>query len=182
MQKSACAGEAGVEEVAVAVETCKKSLDRRWGCFGKASDLLCQQVKLLCTNRRRRRRRRRRLRNRRGGRSLRSGRGGHGPSRGCLARRHRVGIPRGGGNKEEVLEETIGGGSVERSFKNKGTVKTQPLPLAPILLVQKPACVGEAGVEEVAVAVGTCKGSLNRRWGCSGKTLRRSSQIGRAHV
>ena len=39
------------------------------------------------------------------------------------------------------------------------------------MLVQKSACAGEAGVEEVAVAVGTCKGSLNRRWGCSGKTF-----------
>ena len=46
-----------------------------------------------------------------------------------------------------------------------------------ILLVQKSACAGEAGVEEAAVAAGTCKGSLNRRWGCSGKTLRRSSQF-----
>ena len=45
------------------------------------------------------------------------------------------------------------------------------------LLVQKSACAGEAGVEEAAVAAGTCKGSLNRRWGCSGKTLRRSSQF-----
>ena len=46
-----------------------------------------------------------------------------------------------------------------------------------VLLVQKSVCTGEAGVEEAAVAVGTCKGSLNRRWGCSGKTLRRSSQF-----
>ena len=30
-----------------------------------------------------------------------------------------------GGNKEWVSEETIGGGSVERSFKNKGTAKPQ---------------------------------------------------------
>ena len=92
----------------------------------------------------------------------------------------RGGIEQGsyGGSKEWVLEETIGDGSVERSFKNKNTAKTQaPLPLAPILLVQKSACAGEAGVEGVAVAAGTCKGSLNRRWGCSGKTLRRSSQF-----
>ena len=74
-------------------------------------------------------------------------------------------------------DRMTGGGSVERSFKNKGIAKTQALPLAPILLVQKFARTGEAGVEEVAVAVGTCKGSLNRRWGCSGKTLRRSSQF-----
>ena len=73
--------------------------------------------------------------------------------------------------------EMVGGGSVEHSFKNKGAAKTQALPLAPILLVQKSACAGEAGVGEAAVAAGTCKGSLNRRWGCSGKTLRRSSQF-----
>ena len=76
-----------------------------------------------------------------------------------------------------MSEEMPGGGPVERSFKNKDTVKTQPLALAPILLVQKSARTGEAGVEGVAVAVGTCKRSLNRRWGCSGKTLRRSSQF-----
>ena len=74
-------------------------------------------------------------------------------------------------------EEMPGGGPVERSFKDKGTAKVQPLPLAPILLVQKSACTGEAGVEGVAVAVGTCKRSLNRRWGYSGKTLRHSSQF-----
>ena len=53
-------------------------------------------------------------------------------------------------------------GPVEHSFKNKGTAKTQALPLAPILLVQKSVGVGEAGVEGVAVAAGTCKESLNR--------------------
>ena len=74
-------------------------------------------------------------------------------------------------------DKMIGGGSVERSFKNKGTAKTQLLPLAPILLVQKSTCVGEAGVVGVAVAAGTYKRSLNRRWGCSGKTLRCSSQF-----
>ena len=74
-------------------------------------------------------------------------------------------------------EKMTGGGPVERSFKNKGTAKTQPLLLAPILLVQKSICVEEAGVERVAVAAGICKGSLNRRWGCSGKTLRCSSQF-----
>ena len=82
---------------------------------------------------------------------------------------------------------------VEHSFKNKGTAKTQTLPLAPILLVQNSADVGEAGVEgillvqnsvdvrevgveEITSATGTCKGSLNRSWGCSVKTLRCSSQ------
>ena len=30
-----------------------------------------------------------------------------------------------GGNKKWVSEETIGGGSAERSFKNKGAAKTQ---------------------------------------------------------
>ena len=70
-----------------------------------------------------------------------------------------------------MSEETTKGGSVECSFKNKGTAEVRPLPLAPILLVQKSAYVGEARVEGVAVAVGTYKGSLNRRWGCSGKTL-----------
>ena len=76
-----------------------------------------------------------------------------------------------------MSEKMTGSGLVECSFKNKGTVKTQPLPLAPILLVQKSTGVGEAGVKGVAVAVGTCKGSLNRSWGGSGKTLRRSSQF-----
>ena len=67
---------------------------------------------------------------------------------------------------------------IEHSFKNKGTTKTQrPLPLAPILLVQNFIEVGEAGAGMTAAAVGTCKESLNRSWGCSGKTLRRSSQF-----
>ena len=87
---------------------------------------------------------------------------------GCRSRGGGLGVDNG---------EMAGGGSVERSFKNKGAAKVQPLPLAPILLVQKFVCAGEAGVEEAAVTVGTCKGSLNRRWGCSGKTLRRSSQF-----
>ena len=73
-----------------------------------------------------------------------------------------------------MSEKITGGGPIERSFKNKGTVKTQALPLAPILLVQKSAYAGEAGV---AVATGTCKRSLNRRWGCFGKILRHSSQF-----
>ena len=76
-----------------------------------------------------------------------------------------------------MSEKVTGGGPAERSFKNKGTAKTQPLPLTLILLVQKFACIGEARVEGVAVAVGTCKRSLNQRWGCSDKTLRRSSQF-----
>ena len=40
----------------------------------------------------------------------------------------REGIRRGscGGNKEWVPEEAIEGGSVERSFKNKGTAKARP--------------------------------------------------------
>ena len=76
-----------------------------------------------------------------------------------------------------MSEKTTRGSPVERSFKNKGTAKARPLPLASILLVQKSTCVGEARVEGVAVAIGTCKRSLNRRWGCSGKTLRCSSQF-----
>ena len=44
------------------------------------------------------------------------------------------------------------------------------------MLVQNSADVGAAGVEMTVAATGTCKGSLNRSWGCSGKTLRRSSQ------
>ena len=55
-----------------------------------------------------------------------------------------------------------GGSPVEHSFKNKGTVKTQPLPLALILLVQNFTEVRVAGVEMIAAAIGTCKGSLNR--------------------
>ena len=65
----------------------------------------------------------------------------------------------------------IGISPVEHSLKNKGTTKVQALPLAPILLVQKSTDVGEAGVEGVVIAIGTCKESLNRSWGCSGKTL-----------
>ena len=44
-----------------------------------------------------------------------------------------------------MLEKMIGIGPVDHSFKNKGTAKTRPLPLAPILLVQNPVKVGEAG-------------------------------------
>ena len=76
-----------------------------------------------------------------------------------------------------MSEKMTRGGPVERSFKNKGTAKVQALPLVPIMLVQKFACVGEAGVEGVTVTAGTCKESLNRSWGCFGKTLRRSSQF-----
>ena len=76
-----------------------------------------------------------------------------------------------------MSEKMTRGGSVERSFKNKGTAKTHALPLAPILLVQKSTCIGETRVEGVAVAIRTYKRSLNRSWGCSGKTLQCSSQF-----
>ena len=77
-----------------------------------------------------------------------------------------------------MSEKMIGISPVEHSLKNKGTAKTrEPLLLAPILLVQKSAGVGEAVVEGVVVAAGTCKESLNQSWGCSSKTLRRSSQF-----
>ena len=69
----------------------------------------------------------------------------------CRSRGGRLGVGDG---------ETVGGGSVEHSFKNKGAAKTQALPLAPILLVQKSTCTGEAGVGEAVVAARTCKGSL----------------------
>ena len=92
------------------------------------------------------------------------------------ASREETGRGPSGGKEERVSEKMAGGGPVKRSFKNKGTAKVHAL-LLPILLVQKSACIGEAEVEGVAVAVGTCKRSLNRRWGCSGKTLRRSSQF-----
>ena len=76
-----------------------------------------------------------------------------------------------------MSEKMIGDSLVEHSFKDKGTVKTHaPLPLALILLVQNSAEVGVVGVEMTTAVVGTCKGSLNRSWGCSGKTLRRSNQ------
>ena len=45
-----------------------------------------------------------------------------------------------------------------------------------ILLVQNFVDAGEAGVEGIAAAIRTYKGSLNRSWGCSGKILLRSSQ------
>ena len=73
---------------------------------------------------------------------------------------------------EKVIEDS----PVEHSFKNKDTAKTQILPLAPILLVQNFTDVGEGGVEITVATAGTCKGSLNQSWGCSGKTFRRSSQ------
>ena len=76
-----------------------------------------------------------------------------------------------------MSEKMIGISPVEHSIKNKGTVKTQTLPLASILLVQKSIGVGEAGVEGVAVTVGTYKESLNWSWGCSDKTLRCSCQF-----
>ena len=79
-------------------------------------------------------------------------------------------------DKEKKMSERMTEDSpVEHSFKNKGTAKTQTLPLASILLVQNSADVGEAGVERIASTIGTCKESLNQSWGCSGKTSRRSS-------
>ena len=65
---------------------------------------------------------------------------------------------------------------VEYSFKNKDPAKIQTLPLASILLVQNSVNTGEARVEGITAAVGTCKKSLNQSWGCSGKTLRCSIQ------
>ena len=76
------------------------------------------------------------------------------------ASREDIGRGSSRGKEEQMSEKITRGGSVERSFKNKGTVKVQPLPLAPILLMQESAYAGEAGV---TVAVGTCKRSLNRR-------------------
>ena len=61
-----------------------------------------------------------------------------------------------------MLEKMTEGSPVEHSFKNKGTVKTQALPLASILLVQNSADVGEARVEGITSAIGTCKKSLNQ--------------------
>ena len=80
------------------------------------------------------------------------------------------------GEEEEVLKKMTGDSSVEYSFKNKGPAKTQALPLVPILFVQNSIDVGEAGVEGITAAAGTCKESLNRSWGCSDKILRCSSQ------
>ena len=76
-----------------------------------------------------------------------------------------------------MSEKMTEGSPVEHSFKNKGIAKTQALPLAPILLVHNSVEVGEAGAGMTASAVGTCKGSLNRSWGCSDKTLRCSCQF-----
>ena len=70
-----------------------------------------------------------------------------------------------------MLKKMTGDSPIEYSFKNKDPAKTQALPLAPILLVQNSVDAGEAGVEEIAAAVETCKESLNQSWGCSGKTL-----------
>ena len=44
------------------------------------------------------------------------------------------------------------------------------------VLVQNSIEVGEAGAGMTAAAIETCKESLNQSWGCSGKTLRCSSQ------
>ena len=63
--------------------------------------------------------------------------------------------------KEKISKKMTKDNSVEYSFKNKGTAKTQALPLAPILLVQNSADAGEAGVEGIASVVGTYKGCLN---------------------
>ena len=78
--------------------------------------------------------------------------------------------------KKKMLKKVARDSPVEYSFKNKDLAKTQALPLAPILLVQNSIDAGEAGVEEIASTVGTCKESLNQSWGCSDKILRRSSQ------
>ena len=51
------------------------------------------------------------------------------------------------------------------------------IPYLYILLVQNSVEVGETGAGMTTAAAGTCKESLNRRWGCSDKTLRRSSQF-----
>ena len=75
-----------------------------------------------------------------------------------------------------MSKKMIGDNLVEYSFKNKGPAKTHTLPLVPILLVQNSTDVREARVEGIAFAIGTCKESLNRSWGCSGKTLQCSSQ------
>ena len=80
-----------------------------------------------------------------------------------------------GGDLEGEGEEDVGeddrDSPVEHSFKNKDTMKTQVLPLAPILLVQNFVDAGEVGVERITAAIGTYKESLNWSWGCSGKTL-----------
>ena len=78
--------------------------------------------------------------------------------------------------KKKILKKMIGDSPIEYSFKNKDPAKTQPLPLAPILLVQISIDAGETGVEGIMTAIGTCKESLNQSLGCSSKTLRRSSQ------
>ena len=70
-----------------------------------------------------------------------------------------------------MSEKMTRGSPIEHSFKNKGTVKIQPLPLVPILLVQNSTKAGEAGAGMTAATVGTCKRSLNQSWGCSSKTL-----------
>ena len=78
--------------------------------------------------------------------------------------------------RKKMSKKMIGDSPVEYSFKNKGPAKTQSLPLASILLVQNSVDAGEAGVEGIVATARTCKGSLNRSWGCSDKTLQRLSQ------
>ena len=51
------------------------------------------------------------------------------------ASREDIGHGSSGGKGERMSEKITRGGSVERSFKNKGTAKVHALPLAPILLV-----------------------------------------------
>ena len=104
-------------------------------CFGEALDLLNQQVELLHADCRCQRRRS--LRNWRRGWSrwilLRSGHGGRRSPDGCLSERHQFGI--WSEKKKKMSKKMIGDSPIEYSFKNKDPAKTQPLPLAPILLV-----------------------------------------------
>ena len=78
--------------------------------------------------------------------------------------------------KKKMSKKMTGDSPIEYPFKNKSPAKTQPLSLVPILLVHNFIDAGEAGVEGITAATETCKESLNQSWGCSGKTLRRSSQ------
>ena len=73
--------------------------------------------------------------------------------------------------RRKMLKKMTGDSLIKYFFKNKGLAKVQTLPLVPILLVQNSTDVGEAGVEGIAAAVGTCKRSLNQSWGCSSKIL-----------
>ena len=71
--------------------------------------------------------------------------------------------------RKKMSKKMIGDSPIEHSFKNKDPAKTQALPLAPILLVQNSTDVGEAGVEGIASAIGTCKGSLTGVGGAPGR-------------